>query len=90
MLCRVIPSGLLLFLVEGFDITKTVHGKIAEFNLWNYSVSPRALDSVTCGAAGNIVSWHSLSEKGISYKYYNQSLENCGMLISTYTSLKNF
>ena len=73
-------TSLLWFLVGDFDIKDTGHGKIAEFNLWDYVISPRVIGSVTCGASGNIVSWNTLKEMGVSNKYYNKSLVNCGML----------
>ena len=79
-----ISSSLFWFSVGDFDIRETGHGKIAEFNLWDYVISPRAIESVTCGASGNIVSWNTLKEMGVSNKYYNNRLVNCGKLPYTY------
>ena len=83
------PICLFRFSVGGFDKGQVATGEIADFNLWNYVISPRSIDSVTCGATGNIVSWATLTEKGFSNKYYNQSLENCGKLTFVIVSCPN-
>ena len=54
----------------GFDISQTVLGKLAEFNLWNTSMSQSQLNSMTCGTTGNIVSWNTLLEKGTANRTY--------------------
>ena len=38
-------------------------GWLSEFNLWDYSMSQDALNSMACGAQGNVVSWTGTDSK---------------------------
>ena len=72
----------LLIAVNYLSTIYTGIGKIGEVNVWDYPISAQFLNVLTCGPTGNIVTWATLSENGTSNRYYNESFERCGMLIS--------
>ena len=47
------------------DVAQVVPGKLANFNMWRREMTAEELNSQTCGAKGNVVSWDTLREKGI-------------------------
>lgn len=55
-----------LVLDGGYDKKQTVPGELADFNMWDKEMTVEQLNSKTCGVKGNIVSWSSLKERGIS------------------------
>ena len=52
----------------GYDRKQVVPGKLAEFNMWNREMTADELNSETCGAHGNVVSWSTLQERGTAVK----------------------
>ena len=48
------------------DIAQVVPGKLADFNMWQREMTADELNSQTCGAEGNAVSWNTLREQGSS------------------------
>ena len=39
-------------------------GDIAEFNMWSYNMSVEQLNTLTCGARGDVSSWFTLQQMG--------------------------
>ena len=52
----------------GYDRAQVVPGKLAEFNMWNREMTVDELNSETCGAHGNVVSWSTLQERGTAVR----------------------
>ena len=59
------------------DVDQTVPGFITEFNMWNYEMDSTEVNSIACGAEGNVVSWDSLEEVGISERSL-KTFSKCG------------
>ena len=51
---------------NGYDVSQTVAGRLAEFNMWNFELSQDELNFNTCDKDGNVVSWNTLQERGTS------------------------
>ena len=49
-----------------FDITQTVPGQIADFNMWQKEMTVDELNYEGCGTEGDVISWNTLKEKGDS------------------------
>ena len=54
----------------GFESEQTIHGELAEFNMWSKEMSLKELLSIPCGAKGDLSSWETLETQGISTKNY--------------------
>ena len=54
------------FLGGTLDYHQTVPGKLADFNMWRHEKTAAQLNSETCEAQGDVVSWNTLLEKGSS------------------------
>ena len=59
------------------DIDQTVPGFITEFNMWDYEMDSTKVNSIACGSEGNVVSWDSLEEVGVSERSL-QIFPKCG------------
>ena len=49
-----------------FESDQTVPGQIADFNMWQKEMTLNELNLLTCGTEGDVVSWFTLHEKGVS------------------------
>ena len=49
-----------------FNIKETVPGQIAGFNMWQKKMNLDELNHEGCGTEGDVASWNSLKEKGVS------------------------
>ena len=58
------------FLKKGKNLKsqQIVIGEIADFNMWSYEMSEDELNSQTCGSNGDVASWDTLEEKGVSLR----------------------
>ena len=52
----------------GFDSDQTVPGQIADFNMWQREMTLDELNHQGCGTEGDVVSWNTLGEAGVSTK----------------------
>ena len=50
------------------DVTQAAVGAIADFNMWSYEMSEDELNSQTCGSNGDVASWDTFVEKGVSLR----------------------
>ena len=50
------------------DVTQAAVGAIADFNMWSYEMSEDELASQTCGSNGDVASWDTLEERGVSLR----------------------
>ena len=50
------------------DVNQAVVGEIADFNMWSYEMSEDELNSQTCGSKGDVASWDTLEERGVSLR----------------------
>ena len=48
------------------DTHQTVPGQIADFNMWKREMTLDELNLLTCGTEGDVVSWNTLKEEGVS------------------------
>ena len=48
------------------DSDQTVPGQIADFNIWQREMTLDELNLLTCGTEGDVVSWNTLQEEGVS------------------------
>ena len=47
-------------------MNQTVPGQIANFNMWQREMTLDELNLLTCGTEGDVVSWNTLQEEGVS------------------------
>ena len=45
---------------------QTVPGEIADFNMWQREMTLNELNLLTCETEGDVASWNTLKEKGVS------------------------
>ena len=45
---------------------QTVPGEIADFNMWQREMTLDELNNEGCGTEGDVASWNTLKEKGVS------------------------
>ena len=48
------------------DSNQTVPGQLADFNMWQREMTLNELNLLTCGTEGDVVSWNTLQEEGVS------------------------
>ena len=55
-------------MVSGGDLEsdQTVPGQIADFNMWKKEMTLNELNLLTCGTEGDVVSWNTLKEEGVT------------------------
>ena len=55
-------------MVSGGDLEsdQTVPGQIADFNMWKKEMTLDELNLLTCGTEGDVVSWNTLKEEGVT------------------------
>ena len=51
---------------------QTVPGQLADFNMWQREMTLNELNLLTCGTIGDVVSWNTLKEEGVSNKAKKQ------------------
>ena len=61
---RIIFSNFILG--GGLDATQVTEGQLADFNMWNYTLSAEQINVTTCDSVGNVASWNTLSKMGTS------------------------
>ena len=52
----------------GLESDQTVPGQLADFNMWQREMTLNELNLLTCGTIGDVVSWNTLKEEGVSIR----------------------
>ena len=54
----------------GLSVSHTIPGQLADFNLWQREMSEQELNSLSCSAEGDVSSFRTLEERGVSAKSF--------------------
>ena len=49
-----------------FDLDQMVSGQIVDFNMWQREMTLDEMNDKGCGTEGDVVSWNTLQEEGVS------------------------